>query len=101
MQIAAQQQEFDQMYGGPLEKTELDAHGSFRDEAEARIEERRRAMEIAALIVDRHLHLLQKRDIKDVARAAQVKPEELMRRWSSSAPSIRDRGACTTANRRG
>jgi len=76
MQIAAQQQEFDQMYGGPLEKTELDAHGSFRDEAEARIEERRRAMEIAALIVDRHLHLLQKRDIKDVARAAQVKPEE-------------------------
>jgi RNA polymerase sigma-54 factor len=76
MQIAAQQQEFDQMYGGPLEKAELDAHGSFRDEAEARIEERRRAMEIAALIVDRHLHLLQKRDIKDVARAAQVKPEE-------------------------
>jgi RNA polymerase sigma-54 factor len=64
------------MYGGPLEKAELDAHGSFRDEAEARIEERRRAMEIAALIVDRHLHLLQKRDIKDVARAAQVKPEE-------------------------
>jgi RNA polymerase sigma-54 factor len=76
LQIAAQQQEFDQMYGGPLEETELDAHGSFRDEAEARIEERRRAMEVAALIVDRHLPLLQKRDIKDLARAAQVKPEE-------------------------
>jgi RNA polymerase sigma-54 factor len=76
LQIAAQQQEFDQMYGGPLEEAELDAHGSFRDEAEARIEERRRAMEVAAAIVDRHLPLLQKRDIKDLARAAQVKPEE-------------------------
>ena len=76
LQVAAQQQEFDQMYGGPLEGTEADVHGSFRDEAEAHIEERRRAMEVAALIVDRHLHLLQKRDIKDLARAAQVKTEE-------------------------
>jgi len=76
LQIAAHQQEFDQMYGGPLDETVADAHGSFRDEAEARIEERRRAMEVAALIVDRHLPLLQKRDIKDLARAAQVKPEE-------------------------
>jgi RNA polymerase sigma-54 factor len=76
LQVAAQQQEFDQMYGGPLEESDADAHGSFRDEAEARIEDRRRAMEVAALIVDRHLPLLQKRDIKDLARAAQVKPEE-------------------------
>ncbi|MGB0062894.1 MAG: RNA polymerase sigma-54 factor [Terracidiphilus sp.] len=76
LQIAAQQHEFNQMYGGPLESTDVDAHGSFRDEAEARIEERRRAMEIAAVIVDRHLPLLQKRDIKDLARAAQVRPEE-------------------------
>ena len=76
LQIAAQRQEFDQMYGGPLEETDADAHGSFRDEAEARIEERRRAMEVAALIVDHHLPLLQKRDLKDLARAAQVKPEE-------------------------
>lgn len=76
LQIAAQQQEFDQMYGGPLEETEADAHGSFLDEAEARIEDRRRAMEIASLIVDRHLPLMQKRDIKDLARAALVRPEE-------------------------
>jgi len=76
LQVAAQQQEFDQMYGGPLEETVADAHGSFRDEAEIRIEERRRSMEVAALIVDRHLPLLQKRDIKDLARAAQVKAEE-------------------------
>jgi RNA polymerase sigma-54 factor len=76
LQIAAQQHEFNQMYGGPLRATDVDAHGSFRDEAEARIEERRHAMEIAAVIVDRHLPLLQKRDIKDLARAAQVRPEE-------------------------
>ena len=76
LQIAAQRQEFDQMYGGPLEATDADAHGSFRDEAEAHIEERRRAMEVAALIVDHHLPLLQKRDLKDLARAAQVKLEE-------------------------
>ena len=33
-------------------------------------------MEIAALIVDRHLPLLQKRDVKDLAHAAQVTLEE-------------------------
>ncbi len=76
LQIAAQQQEFDQLYGGPVEDTDIDAHGSFRSAAEAQVEERRRSMEIAALIVDHHLPLLQKRDIKDLARAAQVKTEE-------------------------
>src|ERR1019366_9345843 len=30
----------------------------------------------AVLIVDSHLHLLQKRDVKDLARAAQITPEE-------------------------
>ncbi len=76
MQIAAQQQEFGQLYGGPVEATDMDAHGSFRDEAEVRVEERRRCMEVAALIVAHHLPLLQKRDLKDLARAAQVKVEE-------------------------
>jgi RNA polymerase sigma-54 factor len=33
-------------------------------------------MEVAALIVDRHLHLLQKRDLKDLARAAMISAEE-------------------------
>ncbi len=33
-------------------------------------------MEVAALIVDHHLPLLQKRDVKDLARAAQLTPEE-------------------------
>ncbi|MGA2170827.1 MAG: RNA polymerase sigma-54 factor [Terracidiphilus sp.] len=76
IQIAAQQQEFGHLYaqraGGPTD----DPHGSFRAEAEARLEERRRSMEVAALIVDHHLHLLQKRDVKDLARAAQITPAE-------------------------
>ena len=33
-------------------------------------------MEVAALIVDRHLHMMQKRDVKDLARAVQVTHEE-------------------------
>ena len=76
LQIAAQQQEFSHLYGPGSdeidEETGTDPHGSFRDEAEAKIDERRRAMEVAALIVERHLPLLQKRDVKDLARAAQV-----------------------------
>ncbi len=53
-----------------------DQHRGARVEGDARSEERRRAVEVAALIVDRHLPLLQKRDVKDLARAAQVTPEE-------------------------
>ena len=68
------------MYGSGTEETDeepaADPHGSFRAEAEAKIDERRRAMEVAELIVERHLPLLQKRDVKDLARAAQVTVEE-------------------------
>jgi RNA polymerase sigma-54 factor len=53
-----------------------DPHGSFRAEADARLEDRRRAMEVAALIISSHLPLLQKRDVKDLARAAQITPAE-------------------------
>ncbi|MFP5277469.1 MAG: RNA polymerase sigma-54 factor [Acidobacteriota bacterium] len=77
LQIAAQQDEFEQIYGTRLpELLEADAHGHLQDEAERKIEERRRAMEVAALIVDHHLHLLQKRDLKDLARAAQITQDE-------------------------
>ncbi len=80
IQIAAHQQEFDHLYGTAIDEPAgarpPDPHGSFRDEAEAGIEEQRRNMEVAALIVDQHLPLLQKRDVKDLARAAQVTPEE-------------------------
>jgi RNA polymerase sigma-54 factor len=80
IQLAAQRHEFSHLYGKPAEATcpdaAVDPHRSFRAEAEAKIDERRRAMEVAALIVDRYLPLLQKRDVKDLARAAQVTPEE-------------------------
>ncbi len=76
IQIAAQQSEFAQVYARRAEDDADEAHRSFRAEAEAKLEERRRAMEVAALIVDRHLHMVQKRDVKDLARAAQVTPAE-------------------------
>jgi RNA polymerase sigma-54 factor len=73
IQIAAQQHEFDKLYTRRrADADEEDPHRSFRAEAEGRLEERRRSMEVAALIVDRHLQLLQKRDVKDLARAASV-----------------------------
>jgi RNA polymerase sigma-54 factor len=80
LQIAAQQQEFSHLYGSGAEEPEADPpqdpHRGFRAEAEAKIDERRRAMEVAEQIVERHLPLLQKRDVKDLARAAQVTTEE-------------------------
>jgi RNA polymerase sigma-54 factor len=78
LQIKAQQAEFNQLYArqGDDADDELDPHRSLRAEAEAQWEQRRRSMEVAALIVDQHLQLLQKRDLKDLARAAHVTPEE-------------------------
>jgi RNA polymerase sigma-54 factor len=72
IQIAAQQHEFAQVYSRQAAVPGEDPHRSFRAEADARLEERRRSMEVAAAIVDRHLPLLQKRDVKDLARAAQI-----------------------------
>ena len=79
IQIAAQQVEFAQLYarhtgesGGLAIAASEDPHGSFRAEADAKLEERRRSMEVGALIVSSHLQLLQKRDVKDLARAAQI-----------------------------
>jgi RNA polymerase sigma-54 factor len=76
IQIAAQQLEFAQLFSRQPAEPDEDPHRNFRAEAEAHIEEQRRSMEVAGLIVDRHLHLLQKRDVKDLARAAQVTPDE-------------------------
>jgi len=76
LQVEAQQQEFVQLYGNVPVQLDEKSHGNLKAEAEVKIEERRRAMEVAALIVDRHLHLLQKRDLKDLARAAQVSMDE-------------------------
>jgi RNA polymerase sigma-54 factor len=77
IQIAAQQTEFGHVYSKHHNgEAEGDLHRSFQTEAEARLEERRRAMEVAALIVDKHLQLLLKRDLKDLSKAAQVTSEE-------------------------
>ncbi|MGD0732380.1 MAG: RNA polymerase sigma-54 factor [Terracidiphilus sp.] len=79
IQIAAQQHEFAQLYARrdtEPDNLDEDIHRSFRAEADERFEERRRSMEVAALIVDRHLPQLQKRDVKDLARAAQITPAE-------------------------
>jgi RNA polymerase sigma-54 factor len=79
IQIAAQQHEFALLFARhtaePAEPEE-NPNRSFRADAEAQLEERRRSMEVAALIVDQHLQLLQKRDLKDLARAAQISNEE-------------------------
>jgi RNA polymerase sigma-54 factor len=77
IQISAQQHEFAQVYSRhhPAEAEE-DPHRGFKAEADARLEERRRAMEVAAQIVDRHLHLLQKRDVKDLSKVAQITTDE-------------------------
>jgi RNA polymerase sigma-54 factor len=80
IQIAAQQHEFAQLYARRHSQEageEEDPHGNLRQEAEAQLEKRRRAMEVAALIVDKHLHLLQKRDLKDLAKAVQAPSEEV------------------------
>jgi RNA polymerase sigma-54 factor len=76
IQIHAQQHEFGLLYARQTADAAEDPHRSFRAEAEARLEERRRSMEVAALIVDQHLPLLQKRDVKDLAKAAQITPAE-------------------------
>ncbi|HEX7727742.1 MAG TPA: RNA polymerase sigma-54 factor [Terracidiphilus sp.] len=76
-QVAAHQEEFEQLYGRPLEFAADDPHRNFREEADIKLEERRRSMEVAALIVDRHLHLLQKRDVKDLSRVLQHSSAEI------------------------
>ncbi|HWT65789.1 MAG TPA: RNA polymerase sigma-54 factor [Terracidiphilus sp.] len=76
LQISAQQSELGQVYSRQADEDAENPHGSLRAEAEAQLEERRHAIEIAAKIADRHLHLVQKRDMKDLARAVQVSPAE-------------------------
>jgi RNA polymerase sigma-54 factor len=73
IQIAAQQLELKQIYARNGE----DGHdrGS-KAEAEAKLQERRHAIEVATQIVQGHLQLLQKRDVKDLAKALHMTPEE-------------------------
>jgi RNA polymerase sigma-54 factor len=81
LQIAAQREEFAQLFNrrqaDAEEDTEENPHGPLRNEAEAQLEQRRRAMEVAGLIVDKHLQLLQKRDVKDLSKAVHATTEEV------------------------
>ena len=97
LQIAAQQHEFEQLYTRrqtaaiPAKTPEWDdieeiaeeleeeesPHGSLRAEAEAQVEKRRHSMDVAWQIVDKHLQLLQKRDIKDLSRAVQATADDV------------------------
>jgi RNA polymerase sigma-54 factor len=77
MQIATHQEEFEQLYGKPFEITGDDPHRAFREEADIKLEERRRSMDVAALIVDRYLQLLQKRDVKDLSHVLQLPSAEV------------------------
>ncbi len=72
IQISAQQNEFEQIYARRNAEEDDEDEGNLHSEVEPHILERRRSMEVATLIVDHHLHLMQKRDMKDLARAAQV-----------------------------
>jgi RNA polymerase sigma-54 factor len=76
LQVAAQQHEFGHLYAKHMAEGDDDPHRGFRAEAAMQLDARRRSMEVAATIVERHLHLLQKRDMKDLARAAQVTIDE-------------------------
>jgi RNA polymerase sigma-54 factor len=76
IQIKAQQNEFKLLYARQAADAAEDPHRGFRAEAEAQLEERRRSMEVAEMIIDRYLPLLQKRDVKDLARAAQITQPE-------------------------
>ena len=78
IQIAAQQVELKQVYARHEENGHGELHipGSTSAEAEAKLEERHHAIDVAAQIVQNYLQLLQKRDFKDLAKALHVTPEE-------------------------
>jgi RNA polymerase sigma-54 factor len=76
IQIAVQQRELAQLGDKPVEDAVDGLHRGTHAELEAKLEDRRRSIEVAAMIADRHLHLVQKRDVKDLARAVQVTPAE-------------------------
>ncbi|MFP5234854.1 MAG: RNA polymerase sigma-54 factor [Acidobacteriota bacterium] len=75
IQIAAQQDELAHLYAHKNGEAEDAPAGSLQAEADARVQDRHRAMDVAVQIVDKHLHLLQKRDVKDLSRAVQAAPE--------------------------
>jgi RNA polymerase sigma-54 factor len=76
LQIKAQQKEFAQLYAKRPGQDEENPHGSLRGEVEAQLDAKRHSMELASAIVENHLPLLQKRDLRDLAKAAGVTTEQ-------------------------
>jgi RNA polymerase sigma-54 factor len=78
IQIVAQQAELKQVYARHEESgyADLELPEGVKAGAETKLQERRRAMEVAAQIVQDYLPLLQKRDLKDLAKAMHVTQEE-------------------------
>jgi RNA polymerase sigma-54 factor len=86
IQIAVQQGEFEQMVVR-RQAVEADVHaeaeedddlpGSLRSETEVHPEKRRGVMAVAAQIVDKHLQLLQKRDVKDLSKVVQASVDDV------------------------
>jgi RNA polymerase sigma-54 factor len=69
IQIAAQQREFDHIYPTRAMGFERDVQQALDAEAEVLLEERHHTFSRAADIVDKHITLLQKRDLKELSRA--------------------------------
>ena len=77
IQIAAQKAEPTQVYPRHSENGHGDPAAAIASpEGEGKLQERRHAIAVAEQIVQNHLHLLQKRDVKDLAKALHVTPEE-------------------------
>jgi RNA polymerase sigma-54 factor len=76
IQITAQQLELKQVYAKHEEEEDEELPENVKAEADAKLEERRHSMDVAAQIVQGHLQLLQKRDVKDLAKALHMSPEE-------------------------
>jgi RNA polymerase sigma-54 factor len=74
IQINAQQHEFDNIYNHRAADHEI--HRSFHAEAEALLTARQHSFALANEIVSRHLGLLQRRDLKELAKAINATNEQ-------------------------
>jgi RNA polymerase sigma-54 factor len=77
IQIAAQQREFDHIFAQRFDHTSAhEIHRSFHAEAEGLLAARQHSFALATEIVDRHLPLLQRRDLKELAKAINATQEQ-------------------------
>ena len=74
IQINAQQREFDNIYSHRA--ADIEIHRSFHAEAEALLTERQQSFALATTIIVNQLNLLQKRDLKELAKAIGATAEQ-------------------------